>query len=223
MISVAIDGPAGSGKSTVSKIIAKKLGFVYLDTGALYRAIAYFIDENNIDFGSENEVKKCLKNIDLKIENSGEEQEILLNGKALSGEIRSSSVTKISSKIAAYKCVRDYLLEFQRSFAKNQNVIMDGRDIGTVVLPNAPVKIFITASPEVRAERRCDQLLKSGEKPNYQEILNSIKKIDYEDSHREIAPLKRADDAVLLDNSDMGLNETIESIINIINERVEKE
>ncbi|MDO4199527.1 MAG: (d)CMP kinase [Clostridia bacterium] len=221
MISVAIDGPAGSGKSTISKIIAQKLGFVHLDTGALYRAIAYFIDKNNVDFNNENEVKKCLKFVDLKIEKSGAEQKILLGGKVLSSELRSLNITKIASRIASYRCVREYLLNFQRDFAEKQNVVMDGRDIGTVVLPNASVKIFITASPEVRAGRRLEQMSKSGEKPDYNEILDAIKKRDYEDTHRVIAPLKKADDAAVIDNSNMNLNQTVESVLSIIKERVE--
>lgn len=220
MVSVAIDGPAGSGKSTISKIIAQKLGFVHLDTGALYRAIAYFIDKNNADFNNENEVKKCLKSANLKVEKSDAEQKILLSGKVLSSELRSLNITKISSKIASYRCVRDYLLNFQRDFAEKQNVVMDGRDIGTVVLPNASVKIFITASPEVRARRRLEQMLKSGENPDYNEILDAIKKRDYEDAHRKIAPLKKADDATLLDNSNMNLNQTVESVLSIIKERI---
>ncbi len=222
MISVAIDGPAGSGKSTVSKIVAQKLGFVHLDTGALYRAIAYFIDKSDVDFSSEIDVKKCLKEIDLKVEKGAKEQKILLNDKILTTELRSLNVTKIASKIASYKSVRDYLLELQRSFAKTQNVVMDGRDIGTVVLPDALVKIFITASPEVRAKRRFEQISGDGEKPDYEEILTSIKKRDYEDTHRKIAPLKRADDAILVDNSDMDLNQTVENVLDIIKERTEK-
>lgn len=221
MISVAVDGPAGSGKSTVSKIVAKKLSLVHLDTGALYRAIAYFMERNNINFNSENEVKKHLKDIDIKIEKIGDAQGILLNGKALKNELRNPIVTKIASKIAAYKSVRDYLLNFQRDFSKFQNVIMDGRDIGTVVLPNATVKIFITASPEVRAKRRFEQILKNGGNPIYREILDSIKKRDYEDTHRGIAPLKKSDDAVLIDNSDWDLDQTVDNILNIINEKVD--
>lgn len=220
MISVAIDGPAGSGKSTISKIIAQKLGFVHLDTGALYRAIAYFIDKNGIDFTGENEVEKCLKDIDLKVEKGAEEQKILLNGKSLTNELRSLNVTKIASKIASYKSVRDYLLDFQRSFAKTQDTVMDGRDIGTVVLPGATVKIFITASPEVRAKRRLAQMSKNDKNSEYEEILSAIKKRDYEDTHRAIAPLKKADDAILVDNSDMGLNQTVESVLNKIKERI---
>lgn len=222
MISIAIDGPAGSGKSTVSKILAQKLGFVYLDTGALYRAVAYFIKKNDIDFESETEVEKSLKDIDLQIQNSTKTQKIILNEKTLNSELRSLDIAKISSKIAAYKSVREYLLNFQRSFAKNRNVVMDGRDIGTVVLPDALVKIFITASPEVRAKRRFEQISGDGEKPDYEEILTSIKKRDYEDTHRKIAPLKRADDAILVDNSDMDLNQTIENVLDIIKERTEK-
>ena len=148
-----------------------------------------------------------------------EEQNILLNGKILKAELRSLNVTKIASKIASYKSVRDYLLELQRSFAKTQNVLMDGRDIGTVVLPDATVKIFITASPEVRAERRFRQMSESGENPDYEEILRTIKNRDYEDIHRKIAPLKRADDAVLVDNSDMDLNQTVENILGVIKEK----
>lgn len=221
MISVTIDGPAGSGKSTISKIISKKLGFVHLDTGALYRAVACFIKKSNIDFENENDVKKCLKDINLKIKKVGSEQRILLNEKDLKNELRSLDITKIASKIAAYQSVRDYLLNFQRDFAKFQNVVMDGRDIGTVVLPQASVKIFITASPEVRAKRRLEQILKNGENFDYREILDSIKKRDYEDTHRKIAPLKKADDAILIDNSDMNLSQSVESILSIIKEKVD--
>lgn len=222
MISVAIDGPAGSGKSTISKIVSKKLGFIHLDTGALYRAIAYFVEKNNIDFESESNIKKYLKDIDLKITRVGSEQKIILDEKILEDELRGLNVTKIASKIAAYQSVRDYLLNFQRDFAKSQNVVMDGRDIGTVVLPNANVKIFITASPEVRAKRRLEQIVKSGKNPDYQEILSSIKKRDYEDTNRKIAPLKQANDAVLVDNSDMSLAQTVGAILNIISEKVDK-
>ena len=195
--------------------------FIFIKTVAPIRAIACFIKKSNIDFENENDVKKCLKDINLKIKKVGNEQRILLNEKDLKNELRSLDITKIASKIAAYQSVRDYLLNFQRDFAKFQNVVMDGRDIGTVVLPQASVKIFITASPEVRAKRRLEQILKNGENFDYLEILDSIKKRDYEDTHRKIAPLKKADDAILIDNSDMNLSQSVESILSIIKEKVD--
>lgn len=220
MISIAIDGPASSGKSTVAKIIAKKLGYVHIDTGALYRAIAYFIHENNIDFKNESAVKECLKGIALEMKEKKGVQRTVLNGKILGDEIRNLEVTKISSKIASYACVRDFLLNIQRDFAKTHNVIMDGRDIGTVVLPNATVKIFFTASAEERAKRRFNQV-GSNSGTSYEEILEAINKRDYEDTHREIAPLKRAKDSIYFDNSEYTLEQSVEKIMKIIWERIE--
>ena len=219
MISVAIDGPASSGKSTVAEIIAKRLGYIHIDTGALYRAIAYYIFENNIDFENELLVEDCLKGIILGIKDEKGVQQTVLNGRILGDEIRELEVTKISSKIASYACVRDFLLSIQRDFAKTHDVIMDGRDIGTVVLPDATVKIFFTASAEERARRRFNQI-GSNSGTSYEEILKAVNKRDYDDTHREIAPLKRAKDAIYFDNSGYTLEQSVEEIMKIIGERI---
>ncbi len=222
MISIAIDGPSGSGKSTVSKIIAKKLKFLSVDTGALYRAVAYFVLKNKIDFSNEEDVKQSIKNLNLDIKNKSGSQHVLIDGEDVTSKLRNKEVTKVASKIAAFPCVREYLLEFQRDISKSNNVVMDGRDIGTVVLPDAEIKIFLTASPKVRARRRLNQLLSKnpGVKFNYGEILKSINKRDYEDSHRKIAPLKRAKDSILFDSSRYSLWVTAKKLLSIIKERV---
>lgn len=220
MVSIALDGPSGSGKSTVSKIIARKLGFMSVDTGALYRSVAYFMQKDNIDFMNESEVSSYLKNMNLKIRNNDGKQQILFGDHVLDKELRTPSVTEISSIIAKYSCVRNFLLEIQREFAKDYNIVIDGRDIGTVVLPNADVKIFLTASPEVRAKRRLNQMVSNGIKAEYSEILEAINKRDYEDEHRKIAPLKMATDAILVDNSDYDLKQTVDKILTIIKEKI---
>lgn len=218
MVCIAIDGPSGAGKSTVSKILARKLGFVNIDTGALYRGIAYYFYINKIDFKKIENLNKVLKDIKIKIENSDFNQKIFLNNEDITNKIRLKEISKVASEISALSEVRLYLLELQREISKDKNVVMDGRDIGTVVMPNADVKIFLTASSEIRAERRYKQL---SEKVSYDEILKSIKKRDQNDSNRKICPLKKSEDAIIFDNSSYTLEETSDKLLDIIKERVE--
>lgn len=220
MISIAIDGPSASGKSTIAKVASKKLGYTYVDTGALYRTIALAAVENNIDVSDENKIKKLLTqiNIDIRFENF--EQRVILNNRDVSEDIRLPEISLATSKVSALKVVRDYLFSLQRNFAEKTNVIMDGRDIGTVILPNATVKIFLSASVESRAKRRYKELQEKGIQENFNSVLDDMKLRDYQDSHREIAPLKKADDAIMLDSSNLTLEETVQSVLNIITERV---
>jgi cytidylate kinase len=216
MISIAIDGPSGSGKSTISKHLARELNFLNVDTGALYRAVAYFLSANDIDYTNELNVGQCLDKIKIDVKNSNYTQVIFLNGEDITNKIRSNDMSMIASRISAMPEVRKYLLNFQRNLAKSSNVIMDGRDIGTVVLPDADVKIFLTASPEVRAKRRYMQL---GGGTDYKEILETLNKRDFNDSHRKTAPLKPAFDAIAFDNSEYSLSETVDMLLKIIKER----
>lgn len=213
MISIAIDGPSGSGKSTISKEVAQKLGFLHIDTGALYRAIAYFVFENKISLGNVPEILNKI-NIDLKFQDG--KQLVFLNEKDVSEKIRAPEISSLSSQVSKIKKVREFLLETQRNLSKENNVIMDGRDIGTTVLPNANVKIFLTASSETRARRRYLQLLESGIDCDYSDILKKVIERDNQDINREISPLKKADDAILLDTSNLTFSESINKIIEII-------
>ncbi len=222
MISIALDGPAGAGKSTIAHEVAIKLGYIYVDTGALYRAVALAVTEKKINITDKEILKSFLDKIDIAIVFFNGEQHVLWNDRDISKDIRTEEMSRLASDISKIPEVRAFLLDLQRDFAKRDNVIMDGRDIGTVVLPGARVKIFLTASPEVRAERRYRQLLET-DKANgetYESILEKIRTRDYNDSHRAIAPLKPAEDAVLLDTTDLGLTETVEKVINIIKERI---
>ncbi len=220
MISIAIDGPSSSGKSTVSKCLAKKLNFLNIDTGALYRAVAYFLIVNKINCENEPSIVKHLSKIKIDIKNKDYDQKIFLNNEDITNKIRSNDISMIASHISAMPSVRSYLLDLQRNLAKNNNVIMDGRDIGTVVLPNADIKIFLTASPEVRAKRRYKQLIRKNENISYEEILNTLNKRDFNDSQRKTAPLKPAHDALIFDNSEYTLNKTVDMLLKIIKERV---
>ena len=213
MISIAIDGPSGSGKSTISKEAAQKLGFLHIDTGALYRAIAYFVFENKIPLDKVSEALNKI-NIDPKFQDG--HQLVFLNKKDVSGKIRTPEISSLASQVSKIKEVRKFLLETQRNLAEKNNVIMDGRDIGTTVLPNANVKIFLTASSETRARRRYLQLLESGIDCDYSEILEKVIERDNQDINREISPLKKADDAILLDTSNLTFSESIDKIIEII-------
>ena len=217
---VALDGPAGAGKSTIAKRAAKALDFIYVDTGALYRTIGYAATLKGIEPVDSPEVDGLLKEtkVDLTFNDKGE-QIVLLNGEDVSGFIRTPEASMTASKISAIPNVRAFLLDLQRNMAKTHNVIMDGRDIGTVVLPDAQVKIFLTASPEARAQRRYKELVEKGMDVKYEDILNDVIERDYNDSHREIAPLKQADDAVLADTTDIDLEGSIELIISIIKEK----
>lgn len=217
MINVAIDGPAGAGKSTVAKAAAKKLGFIYVDTGALYRAIALNAVKNGV-IDDNDKIVKMLENTDIKLSfDENGTQCVILNGENVSSLIRTPEISMGASNVSKIPEVRAFLLELQRDIARNNNVIMDGRDIGSVVLPNADKKIFLTASAECRAKRRYDELVLKGENVTYEEVLDDVNKRDYQDSHREIAPMKPTDDAVIADNTGMTVEEGTELIINIIN------
>ena len=219
MITIAIDGPSGSGKSTISKIIAKKIGFINVDTGALYRTIAYFFLENKINYKEKSEVLKNLNNISVSLKNENFSQTIFLNGVDVTQKIRTNEISMVSSEISVIPEVRQFLLKLQRDIAKENNVVIDGRDIGTVVLPNADVKIFLTADLKVRAKRRYNQLISKGQSTTFDEILELINKRDYNDIHRKISPLKKANDAILVDNSNLNQQDTVYKLIEIIKKK----
>ena len=214
---VALDGPAGSGKSSISKLVADKFGFTHIDTGAMYRAVTLEALRRKINIENEEEYGflEDTKVIYLK-------NKVYLNGEDVSSEIRKPSVTNSVSTCCKYKTVREFLVKYQRDSASSGQVIMDGRDIGTVVLPDADLKIFLTASPEVRAKRRYDEILAKGGSVEYDVILEEIKVRDYKDSTREISPLKQAQDAILIDTSYLTIDEVVEKISKLINERLEK-
>ncbi len=213
MINIAIDGPAGAGKSSTAKEVAKKLGYVYVDTGALYRAIGVNALRHNYEPGDKTKVVEMLKATNVELTYVNGVQKVILNGCDVSEEIRLPEASMAASKVSAIPEVRDFLLNLQRNIAKNNNVIMDGRDIGTVILPDAQYKFFLTASPEVRANRRYKELKEKGIETDYKEILKDIIQRDYNDSHRETAPLKQAEDAILIDSSNLSLEESVEMII----------
>ncbi|SEW28639.1 (d)CMP kinase [[Clostridium] fimetarium] len=217
---IAIDGPAGAGKSTIAKSIAKKLQYIYVDTGAMYRAIAIYFIKNNIDPTDENAINKACEHVDITIAYLNGEQQVILNGENITSILRNEEVGKIASKTSIYAKVRKKLVELQRELARTTDCIMDGRDIGTTVLPNANVKIYLTASVEARASRRYKELIEKGESPSYEVIKSDIENRDYQDMNRENSPLKQADDAVLIDSSNIDLDETIETIIKVINENI---
>ena len=214
-MNIAIDGPAGAGKSSIAKLAAKKMNFVYVDTGAMFRTIAYYFLTHDIDPKEEEQVNANCDAIQIEIKYEVEEQHIFLNGSDVSKEIRREEVGKNASVVAKYPKVREKLLELQRSMAASTNVIMDGRDIGTVVLPNAECKIFLTASSRVRAERRYKELVEKGEACDLEQIEKDIIARDEQDMNREIAPLKQAEDAVLVDSSDMTIAEVVERIMEL--------
>ncbi len=216
MINVAIDGPAGAGKSTIARAAAGQLGFIYVDTGALYRAVALNAVRNNALEDNEKLVSMLDDTtVKLQFDESGN-QCVILNGEDVSSLIRTPEISMGASKVSGVPAVRAFLLDLQREIAQNNNVIMDGRDIGTVVLPNADVKIFLTASPECRAERRFKELVEKGEKVTFGEVLADVNQRDYQDSHREIAPMKPCEDSVMADTTGNTLDESVEMIIKII-------
>ena len=210
-IAIALDGPAGAGKSSIAKRVAKALDCIYVDTGALYRTIGLSATRNSVAPEDENAVKNLLSKItvDLTFNEKGE-QIVLLDNEDVSGLIRTPEASMMASKISAVPIVRAYLLDLQRNMAKTHDVIMDGRDIGTVVLPNATVKIFLTASAEARAQRRAKELAEKGQPADFATVLADIRQRDYQDSHRAVAPLKQADDAILVDTSSIGLQESFD-------------
>ena len=221
--SIAIDGPAGAGKSTIAKALAKELGYHYVDTGAIYRTVAYFLDLLGVSPKDVDGVERYIDELTIEITYDEEgKQHMLMNGMDVSDEIRTQDISQNASLVSAHKVVRDMLLDMQRSVAKKHNVIMDGRDIGTVVLPKATVKIFLTASAEVRAKRRTDELLAKGQKVSYEQTLKDIQQRDYQDMNRPIAPLKQAKDAVLLDTSDLNIEEVVARMKEIIGKKLEK-
>ena len=221
MISVAIDGPAGAGKSTIAKTVSKKLGFIYVDTGALYRTIGLKFINEGYDEDLNCDIDGVLEYVKIDIKFVEGEQRVYLNGEDVSGLIRTPKASLMASAVSAKPQVRAFLLEMQRSLARENNVIMDGRDIGTVVLPDATVKIFLTASAEDRANRRYKELIEKGMDVNYEDVLRDIEKRDYNDSHRAIAPLKPAEDSVIADTSGFELEQSVELILSIINERLD--
>ena len=216
-INIAIDGPAGAGKSTIAKMVSAKMGYIYVDTGALYRTIALYITENDIP---DDKIEESLKNADVSLRFIDGTQRVFLGDRDVSGLIRTPEISMAASRTCAIPAVRAYLFGTQQKIAAENNVIMDGRDIGTVVLPNADVKIFLTASAEERANRRYKELAEKPDCPSYQEILDDIIKRDYQDMHRETAPLKQAEDAVLVDTTKLTLEESADAIISVINEKI---
>ncbi|MCC8073857.1 MAG: (d)CMP kinase [Clostridiales bacterium] len=219
MTNVAIDGPAGAGKSTIARAAAAQLGFIYVDTGALYRTIALnALRHNCID--SDEKIISLLADTEVKLGFKDGVQCVYLNGEDVSDYIRTPEISMGASKVSAIPEVRAFLLDLQRNIAENNNVIMDGRDIGTVVLPNADCKIFLTASPECRAQRRYKELIEKGEDVKYEDVLADVNKRDYQDSHREIAPLKPTDESIIADTSNLALEESVSMIIKIIRESI---
>ena len=219
MFNVAIDGPSGAGKSSVSKEAAKRMGFIHIDTGALYRSLAYSAIKNKININDEISLKNMLNMTKINIEFQDGVQNVILNGENVNDKIRTEEVSKGASDISKIPMIRAFLLDLQRDLARENNVVMDGRDIGTVVLPNADVKIFITASPEQRAERRYKELLAKGEKVVYNDILEKLIYRDHQDTHREIAPLKPCDDAVIIDTSDLDFSQSVNAVLDVIREK----
>ena len=218
---IAIDGPAGAGKSTIARALAKELGYYYVDTGAIYRTVAYFLDLLGVSPKDVDGVERYLDELTVEIQYDAEgKQHMIMNGMDVSDEIRTPDISQKASLVSAHAIVRDMLLDMQRDLAKKHNVIMDGRDIGTVVLPQAQVKVFLTASPEVRAQRRLDEMLAKGQQGNFQQVLADIKQRDYQDSHRPIAPLKQAKDAVLLDTSNLDIDGVIAAMKKIVGEKI---
>ncbi len=219
--SIAIDGPAGAGKSTIAKRLAKELGYYYVDTGAIYRTVAYFLDLLGVSPKDVDGVERYIDELTINIEYDTDGlQHMIMNGMDVTGDIRTQDISQKASLVSAHAVVRDVLLDMQRDVAKAHNVIMDGRDIGTVVLPKADVKIFLTASPEVRAKRRTDELTAKGQKANFEQILKEIQQRDYQDTHRPIAPLKMAKDSIKVDTSNLTIDEVVDTIRRIASEKI---
>jgi len=220
MASIAIDGPAGAGKSTIAKLVAKYMGYIYVDTGAMYRAIAYYMVTNKIDIDDEIELIKACESINISIKYENDAQQVYLNEENVTPYLRTEETGNMASKSSAKAPVRAALLDLQRNMAKEYNVVMDGRDIGTNVLPDAEVKIYLTASSKVRANRRYKELIDKGESADLEKIEADIIDRDMRDMNRDIAPLKQADDAVLIDSSDMTIEEVVEAIMTATRSRI---
>ena len=222
-ISIAIDGPAGAGKSTIARQLAADLGYRYVDTGAIYRTVAYFMDLWGVSPKDVDGINRYIDELTIGIEYDDQGlQHMIMNGMDVTNDIRTQEISQKASLISAHAVVREVLLDMQRELAKNYNVVMDGRDIGSVVLPKATVKIFLTASPEVRAQRRYKELLEKGQKAKYEQVLKEVQQRDYQDTHREIAPLKMCRDSVKVDTSEMNLEESVAAIREIVEEKLSK-
>ena len=219
MFNIAIDGPAGAGKSTIAKKVAKELDFIYVDTGAMYRSMALYLIRKGVKAEEKNKIIELLPEIHVTLAYVEGEQHVYLNKEDVSSLIRNEEVSQMTSSVSTIPEVREALLSLQRNLAKENNVLMDGRDIGTCVLPNAELKIYLTASTKVRAKRRYDEMIEKGMECNLKELEASIKERDFRDMNREIAPLKQAEDAVFLDTSDMNIEEVVNAIIRLVKER----
>lgn len=220
-LAVAIDGPSGAGKSTVARAAAARLGYIYVDTGAMYRAIGLAVCRKGISGDDAAGIIAALPEIDVSLTYENGAQHVLLCGEDVSDEIRTPEIAQYASKVSAVPAVRAFLLDLQRDMARRHNILMDGRDIGTVILPDAPVKIFLTASSACRAERRCKELLEKGQQVTFEGVKADIERRDAQDMSRAVAPLQQAEDAVLLDTSEMTLAESIDAVLRIIREKTE--
>ena len=219
-ISVAIDGPAGAGKSTMAKRVAKELGYLYVDTGAIYRTVGYHMWLMGIGPKDADGIRRCLDDVNIEIRHEEDGvQHMILNGQDVTGEIRTPEMSRYASGVSAQKCVREYLLDMQRKFSRKHNVVMDGRDIGTVVFPDAELKIFVTATAEIRAMRRYKELQAKGMPADFDDILKNVEERDYIDTHRATSPLRQADDALLLDNSNLTIAEQKQWLMKMFEER----
>ena len=222
MIAIAIDGPAGAGKSSIARGVARELGYIYVDTGALYRTVGLAVSRSRIDLEDRSELEALLKNTDIRLVFQGGEQRVLLNGVDVSDEIRTPEASLMASRVSARPTVRAFLLSLQRELAETNNVLMDGRDIGTVVLPNAQIKYFLTASIDCRAQRRYRELTEKGQDVRLEDVRADIEKRDYDDTHRAIAPLKAAADAEIIDNTGMQLEQSVAALTARIRDRLEE-
>ena len=220
---IAIDGPAGAGKSTIAKILAKELELIYVDTGALYRTIGYYVTEQGVDTADTDAVAAALDGLQVELKYVDGTQRVFANGEDVSDLIRTPAMSMAASAVSAIPAVRAYLLDTQRGIAATHSVVMDGRDIGTVILPDAKVKIFLTASPEARAKRRFDELQEKGDPATYNEVLADMIKRDYDDTHRAIAPLKQAEDAIPVDTSGLTLEQSVEKMKEIVFNQLKEE
>ena len=219
--SIAIDGPAGAGKSTLAQALARELGYLYVDTGAIYRTVALRAREAGADPSDPEQVAPLLEDLDLRMDYGGDGvQRMYLSGRDVTEAIRENEISALASQVAALPAVREFLLDFQRKQAREHNVVMDGRDIGTVVLPRAGVKIFLTAAPEARARRRTAELLQRGQDADFDEILREIRQRDEQDENRPVAPLRQAEDAALLDTTNLDLKGSLEALLTLVRERL---
>lgn len=217
MLNIAIDGPSGAGKSTISKMLAKKLGIIYLDTGAMYRAVALYVSRKGVDVNDRDKVVPLLSQIEIEFRGDGDEKRIYLNGEDVSAAIREHAVSKMASDVSKIKEVRLFLVEQQRAIAKKNDVVLDGRDITSFVLPDSKYKFFLTATPEERARRRYEELKAKGSDISYETVLADVNDRDYNDTHRDFAPLVQTEDAVLIDSTYLSTDEVIEVILRYVN------